>query len=68
MVILFGHPNQSTVYTDWLSSFMSINIDVLFSIIRVVGVWCGILVSEIGFIINGGMFDCLMAEIQNTTV
>ena len=53
---------------DWLSPFMNINIDVLFSIIRVVGVWCGMLVSAGGFINNGGMFDCLMAGIQNTTV
>ena len=47
---------------------MCIEIDVLFSIIRVVRMWCGILVSAAGFINNGGMFKFSMAGIQNTTV
>ena len=47
---------------------MSINIDVLFSIIRVVKVWCGISVSTAGFINNGGMFEFLVEKIQNKTV
>ena len=36
----------------------------LFSIFRVVRMWCGILVSAAGFINNGGMFECSMAGIQ----
>ena len=42
------------------------NIDVLFSIIRVERVWCGMLVSAAGFINNGDMFEYLPAGIQNT--
>ena len=41
--------------TDWLSPLMCIDIEMLFSIIRVVRMWCGILVSAAGFINNGGM-------------
>ena len=47
---------------------MCIKINVLFSIIRVVRVWCGILVSAAGLINNGGMIECLVAMIQNTTM
>ena len=47
---------------------MCINIDVLFSIIQVKRVWCGMLVSATGIINNGGMFECLMAGIQNATM
>ena len=47
---------------------MCIDIEMLFSIIRVVRVWCGILVSAAGFIDNGGMLECLVAGIQTTTV
>ena len=54
--------------TDCLSPMMCIEIDVLFSIIRVVRMWCGILVSAAGFINNGGMFECSMAGIKHTTV
>ena len=54
--------------TDWLSPLMCNEIEMLFSIIRVVRMWCGILVSAAGFITNGGMFECSVAGIQNTTV
>ena len=47
---------------------MCIKIDVLFSIIHAVIVWCGILVSAAGHISNGGMFECSMAAIQNATM
>ena len=36
----------------------------LFSIIRVVRMWCGILVSAAGFTNNGGMFECSVAKKQ----
>ena len=39
-------------------------IKMLFSIIRMVRMWCGILVSAAGFITNGGMFECSVALIQ----
>ena len=51
-----------------MSPLMCINIDVLFSTIRVVKILFGILVSVAGFINNGGMLDFLMAEIQNITM
>ena len=47
---------------------MCIKIDVLLSIIQVVRVWCGILVSATGHINNGGMLKCSVAGIQNTTM
>ena len=40
----------------------------LFSIIRVVRMGCGIMVSAAGFINNGGMLECSVAGIQYTTV
>ena len=36
----------------------------LFSIIRVVSFWCGILVSAADFITNGGMFESSVAGIE----
>ena len=53
---------------DLLSSLMCTKLDVLFSIIRVVGVWCDILVSAAGFINNGCSYECSMAGLQNKTV
>ena len=53
---------------DLLSPLMCIKIGVLFSIIRVVRVWCGILVSAAGFINNGCSFECSMAVLQNKTM
>ena len=47
---------------------MCIKIDVLFSIIRVVRVWCGMLVSAAGIMKNGGMFEPLKAGIQYATM
>ena len=47
---------------------MCIKNDVLFSIIQVVRVCCGMLVGAAGIISNGGMFKCLMAAIQDTTM
>ena len=47
---------------------MRIKVDVFFNNNEVVRVWCGILVSAAGFINNDGMFECLVAEIQYTTV
>ena len=49
--------------TDWMSPLMCIEIGMLFSIIRVLMVCRGILVSAAGFIDNGGMFECWMAAI-----
>ena len=54
--------------TDWMSPLMCNEIGMLFSIIRVVRVVCGILVSAAGFIDNGGMLECSVAGIQTTTV
>ena len=51
-----------------MSPLMCINIDVLFSTIRVVKILVGILVSGAGFINNGGMFECLIEGIQNITM
>ena len=50
--------------TDWLSPLMCDDIKMLFSIIRVVRMWCGILVSAAGFINNVDMMKCSMAGIQ----
>ena len=50
--------------TDWLSPLMCNEIEMLFILIRVVWMWCGILVSAAGFINNGGMFECSVAGIQ----
>ena len=47
---------------------MCIDIEMLFSIIQVEKVWCGILVSAAGFINNGGMQECSVAGIQTKTV
>ena len=47
---------------------MCVKINVLFSIIRVMKVYCGTLVGAAGFINNGGMFQCETEAIQNTTV
>ena len=54
--------------TDWASPLMCTKTDVLFSIDRVVRVWCGMLDSTAGFLNNGGMFEWSVAGIQNTTV
>ena len=51
-----------------MSPLMCINIDVLFSTIRVVKILFGILVSVAGFINNGGMLDFLMARIQDVSM
>ena len=47
---------------------MCIKIDVLFSIIQVVRVQCGKLVSAAGSINNGGMFECLVSGVHYTTI
>ena len=53
---------------DLLSPLMYIKIGVLFSIIRLVRVWCGILVSAAGLIDNGCSFKWSVAELQNKAV
>ena len=53
---------------DLLSPLMCITIGMLFSIIRVVRVWCGILVSAAVSIDNGCSFECSVAVLQNKTV
>ena len=53
---------------DWASPLMCIKIDVLLNIIRVVRVWCDILVSAAGFIKDGGMFEYSEAGIHITTL
>ena len=53
---------------DLLSPLMFIEISVLFSIIRVVRVWCGILISAAGLIDNDCSFEWSMAGIQNKAV
>ena len=53
---------------DLLSPLMCITIDVLFSIIRVVREWCGILVSAAGFHDNGCSLESSVAGLQNKTV
>ena len=47
---------------------MCIKIGMLRSIIRLVRVWCGILVSAAGFIDYGCSFECLVVGIQNKAV
>ena len=48
---------------------MCIEIDVLFSIIRVVRMWCGILVSAAGFINNGGtQYVNLCGSVHTATI
>ena len=47
---------------------MCIKIGMLFSIIRLVKVWCGILVSAADLIDNGFSFECSVAGLQNKAV
>ena len=47
---------------------MCINRDVLFSIIRVVRVWCDIVVSAVALINNGCMLECSVAVFQDKAV
>ena len=54
--------------TDGASPLISIKTDLLFSIDRVVRVWCGKLNNSAGLINNGGMFEGFVAGIQNKTV
>ena len=53
---------------DLLSPLMCITIGVLFSIIQVVRVWFGILVSAAGFINNRSTLKDSVAGLQNETV
>ena len=47
---------------------MCIKIGVLFSIIRLVRVWCDIVVSAVALINNGCRFECSVAGFQDKAV
>ena len=47
---------------------MCIEIGVLFDIIRVMRVWCDIVVSAVALINNGCRFECSVAGLQDKAV